>query len=75
MTPEQRRALEMLADNPPGLTESMLMAHGFTIGMLAGLVLAGLATATSSTVQAGRRNIEVVRVRITNAGIQALDDG
>ena len=75
MTPEQRRALEMLADNPPGLTELMLMAYGFSLRMLAGLVRDGLATASSSTVQAGRRNTEVVRVRITNAGIQALDDG
>ena len=75
MTPEQRRALEMLADNPPGLTESMLMAYGFSLRMLADLVRDGLATASSSTLQVGRRNIEVVRVRITNAGIQALDDG
>ena len=74
MTPEQRRALEMLADNPPGLTELRLMAYGFLLRMLAGLVRDGLATTSSSTLQVGR-NIEVVRVRITNAGIQALDDG
>jgi hypothetical protein len=37
------------------------------------LVRAGLATATAKRAVAGRRTIEVVRVRITEAGRRALD--
>jgi hypothetical protein len=73
LTEEQRRALRLLTrGGSDGYTESMMLAHGFTISMLAGLVLDGLATATTETVTAGSRPIKVVRVRITDAGRQAL---
>jgi hypothetical protein len=42
-----------------GLTESALLAHDFTIDMLADLVRDGLASAQSETVRAGGRMIEV----------------
>ena len=47
-----------------------MLAHGFTTDLLG--VHAGLATATPETVHAGKRPIEVVRVRITDAGRLAL---
>jgi hypothetical protein len=51
---EQRRALNLLADaGPRGSTAAILMAHGFTAEMLAGLVRDGLATVASETVKAG----------------------
>ena len=58
--PDQRRALELLAGlGARGLTESALLAHGFTIDMLADLVRDGLASAQSETMRAGGRMIEV----------------
>jgi hypothetical protein len=49
-----------------------MLAHGFTTEMLTVLVRDGLATATPETVHPGKRPIEVVRVRITDAGKLAL---
>jgi hypothetical protein len=69
---EQRRALRLLAGSPLGVTEAIMLAHGFTIEMLTVLVRDGLATATPETVHAGKRPIEVVRVQITDAGRLAL---
>jgi hypothetical protein len=45
LTPDQRRALEMLAGGPNGCTESALRAHGFRGGLLAGIVRAKFAVA------------------------------
>jgi hypothetical protein len=45
LTIEQRRVLQMLAGSPHGCTEPALRAHGFTVGLLVGLVGAGLAVA------------------------------
>jgi len=61
--PERRGALGILADAPHGLTESVMLAHGFTSEILASLVRDGLATARPETVKAGGRAIEVIRVR------------
>jgi hypothetical protein len=49
-----------------------MLAHGFTIPQMVELVHAGLAMATGERVVAGRKTIEVTRVRITEAGRQAL---
>jgi hypothetical protein len=64
---ERHGALEMLAGSSLGCTEALL-AHGFTTDLLVDLVQEGLATATPETVHAGKRPIEVVQVRITDAG-------
>jgi hypothetical protein len=56
----------------PRCTEATLLAHGFTISVLAELVLDGFATATPEIEQAGGRAIKVVRVRITDAGRRAI---
>jgi hypothetical protein len=66
--PDRRRALELLASCRDGCTEAIMFAHGFSIDMTVGLVNAGLATATAERVVAGRRAIEVARVRITEGG-------
>jgi hypothetical protein len=62
------RALELLAASRDGATEAILVAHGFTVGQMVELVHAGLATATSERVVAGERKVELVRVRVTEAG-------
>jgi hypothetical protein len=69
---EQRRALRLLARSPHGTTEAMMLAHGFTIEILARLMHNGLATATPGIMHAGGRQIRVVWVMITDAGRIAL---
>jgi hypothetical protein len=70
MRAERHRALQLLAGSPLGVTEAIMLAHGFTIEMLTVLVRDRLATATPEIVYVGLRPIEVVRVRITDAGRQ-----
>jgi hypothetical protein len=72
LTPKARRALELLTVDERGLTETLLRTYGFTRGMLANLVRRGLATAQRQTAKAGGQTLEVVRIRITDAGREAL---
>jgi alkylhydroperoxidase family enzyme len=77
LSPHPRRALElleMIAISPCGATEALLVrAHGFTSDMITDLVSAGLATTEREATNAGAMPAEVVRVRITAAGQQALN--
>jgi len=59
----------------PSPTADVMLSHGFTIPQMVELVRAGLATARAERVVAGNRTIEVARVRITEAGRQALGHG
>jgi hypothetical protein len=52
---QRRRALKLLTGSTDGCTEAILLAHGFTVDMLAGLIRAGLATA-----QAERMSIRLI---------------
>jgi hypothetical protein len=70
--PDRRRALELLAGSPDGMTEALLVAHGFTVKLLVALIRDGLASAKSERVVAGGKPMEVTRVRITETGRRAL---
>ena len=70
--PDRRRALELLAASPDGCTEAIMLAHGFTVELLVDLCIAELAIATPERIVAGGRTVEVARMRITEAGRQAL---
>jgi hypothetical protein len=70
--PDRRRAPELLASCRDGCTEAMMLAHGFTVPQMVELIHAGLASATGERMVAGKRTIEVARVRITEAGRRAL---
>ena len=72
---EQRRALKTLADAPRGVSEEVLViAHGFSVETLAGLVLAGLATVVTETKTVLRGlTIDIERLRITTEGRQAIE--
>jgi hypothetical protein len=81
---EQRRALKGLADAPRGVNKEVLvLAHGFSTEMVAGLVLAGLATVVTKTrnaprgqwTRAGPRGltITVERICITDDGRKAIE--
>jgi hypothetical protein len=71
---EQRRLLEMLdGAGPRGCPEALILASGFDIELLTGLVRAGLATVATETLRAGDRSIGIANVRITDAGRRALE--
>jgi hypothetical protein len=76
LSPEWRRALEELANASVrgGTTEAVMLARGFTAEMVASLVLSGLAETSVETLKVGDRKIEVVRVRITDAGRFVLNN-
>ena len=69
VTTEERRALALLANDPNGATEAQLIAHDFSVGMLARLVVDGLVIARH---EGGGQTVDVVRVKITDAGIPVL---
>jgi hypothetical protein len=75
LSPKARRALELLANNPQGITEDLLLAHGFSRRMLAGFLRSELATWNYQTVMAGGRRIEVNYMTITEAGRRAIGAG
>jgi hypothetical protein len=71
---DQRRALELLGlAGLQGCTGPTLLAHGVRIDVLAALVRAGFITAYREPTNVGQRQIEVARMRITNAGRRALE--
>jgi hypothetical protein len=70
--PDRRRALELLAASPEGCTEALMFANGFTAEPLVELVRAGLASALAERMVAGGKQIEVARVKISDASWQAL---
>src|SRR5262245_61785862 len=70
--PDRRRALELLAASPEGCTEALMFAKGFTAELLVELVRAGLASAHAERMIAGGKMMEVARVKISEAGWQAL---
>ena len=75
LSSEQRRVLRLLSDaEPHGIAEALWAAHEFSAELLSDLVMGGLATMTGETLQAGGRAIEVVRVRITEAGQRAIEE-
>lgn len=74
LTPERRRALQLIASSPGGIaSELFVLAHEFSRDMLAGLVVAGLATVVAETLKADGPTIKVERVRITDAGRRAIE--
>ena len=61
-----RRALATLAENPDGCS------RGFPLTLFNRLVRAGLATSRLEREERGSKEIEIVRVKITEAGRRAL---
>src|SRR5262245_19588558 len=70
--PDRRRALEFLVASPEGCTEALMLANGFSVEMLVELIRTGLASAQAERTMAGGKQIEVARVRITEAGRRPL---
>ena len=75
LSPEQRRALAMLATGGRnGETQPFLVAHGFGGAMITGLVNRSLLIRTLEKIRAGGKMIEVAKVRITAAGREVLGE-
>jgi hypothetical protein len=69
----QRRALAILAGaGRRGCAEAILIAYGFPIEVLAGLVRCSLAGAAQDAPAIGRTPIEATRIIITDGGRRAL---
>jgi hypothetical protein len=69
---DRHRALALLAGSADGCTASIMLAHGFPGALLVELVRTGLATALRERMVASGRTMEVIRMRISEAGWQAL---
>jgi hypothetical protein len=73
-SPEQQRALKLLASRSDGLNEDLLIrGHGFSRPVLASLVRRRLAARDREVAMAGGKAVEVVRIRITAAGRSAIE--
>jgi hypothetical protein len=73
LSTEQRQALALLVSAPRGLTALTLMrVYGITSDLLTGLVRDGFVEVVTGTARVGGRTIQVDRVRITDAGRNAL---
>ena len=69
----RNRALRLLAEHPNGCTGAVLLAHGFSLELLNELIGAGLATASTESMMRGSKPVEILRVKITEAGRRALE--
>jgi hypothetical protein len=69
---ERRSALALLAENPDGCSRAIMLARGFPLSLLNRLVRAGLATSHTEREERGDKEIEIVRLKITDAGRRAL---
>src|SRR5262249_31475326 len=70
--PDRPPALALLSRSRYGDTKAILRAHGFSMDIMVDLSKAGLATTKRERIVADGRQTAVVRVRITDAGRQAL---
>lgn len=70
-----RRALKLLADAADGWTEALLLAYGLSAGLIADLVETKLATAETSGSSRPGGPVDVVRIRITDAGRKRIEHG
>ena len=69
----RKRALRLLAEHPNGSNGAVLLAHGFSLELLNELISAGLATASTESMMRGSKPVEILRVKITEAGRRALE--
>jgi hypothetical protein len=69
---ERRRALAVLAESPDGCARAVMLARGFPLALLNYLVRAGFATSYLERGERGDKLMEMMRVKITEAGRRTL---
>jgi hypothetical protein len=74
VTGDERHLLELLAKSADGCTGALLTAQGIKLDVLISIVSAEFATAQPERTLASGKPVEGTRVRITEAGRQALAD-
>jgi hypothetical protein len=72
MTADERRLLELLAASLNGATDALLIASGFKLDLMVGLVRRGFATAQPERTFAAGKPVDCTRVKITEVGRRAL---
>jgi hypothetical protein len=60
--------------DPSGCTEPVILAHGFTLDRIANLVFRGFAKREVNNVTIGGRQVKIVRMQITTAGLKEIAD-
>ncbi len=70
---EWHHALEILARSATGCSASLLAAHGFRSGIIAGLVDCGFATITTERTLVGHRLFDMAWFMITDRGRAMLE--
>jgi len=74
LSPQARRALELLDGFQNGVAEEFLTLSGFNRETLASLVLAGLVTIVTETIPTGTSTIKAERYHITDNGRKAIEE-
>ena len=74
LSPTVAAPLSCSPASPDGCTEALMFANGFTAELLIELVRAGLASAHAERVVADGKMTEVARMKLSEAGWQALAD-
>ena len=69
---ERRRALSVLAESPDGCARAVMLARGFPLALLNYLVRVGFATSYLERGERGDKSMEIMRVKITEAGRRTL---
>jgi hypothetical protein len=73
--PEQRQVLELLAKYQHGATEELfVLVHNIDRGTIADLVLEGLISRRPGKVKVDGKTVALARIRITEAGREALEE-
>jgi hypothetical protein len=72
MTLEERRLLELLAASLNGTTDALLVAQGFKLDMMVGLVRSGFAMALPERTFGAGKPVDRTRLKINEAGRRAL---
>jgi hypothetical protein len=75
ITPDERRALDIIAAELTGCPEHHLVERGFCVDLLAGLVRSGLVDVTAEHVNSDRNTDAYFCFRITERGRRALATG
>jgi hypothetical protein len=72
MTEDGRRVLELLAATPNGASEALLLARGFSRGVIFELLQTGCVSKTHERTFAAGQPVYIDRVVITDAGRAAI---
>jgi hypothetical protein len=71
---DELRVLRLLARSENGCTEPAIVAQGFTLDQIADLIFRGLAKREVRNMPVDGRQVKIVRMQITPAGLQAIAD-